>query len=367
MKISMTMTATQKLMITMSIVLCTVLIYLLSPILMPFMIAGLFAYLGNPIANNMERFYIPRSIAVIIVFLILFGTIVTAGLFLLPMLWQQLGILLSRLPEVIIWLQKMIPAGLAENFNVHEYINLQTLQSAVANYWKEVGDIALLSWQIISRSGQMLFMGLLNLILIPVVTFYLLRDWNVVLESLRNLLPRSVEPLVVKLFGECNQIVGAFFRGQLIVMLSLGLFYTLGLWFVGLDLALVIGILLGILTIVPYLGVILGVLITTSVTLFQFHDATHLLYVLVVFGLGHVIESMWLTPLLVGNRIGLHPVAVIFAILAGGQLFGFIGILLALPVAASIMVIVRHFKVRYLKSRLYRSAGKTPPNAHQTT
>jgi predicted PurR-regulated permease PerM len=194
---------------------------------------------------------------------------------------------------------------------------------------------------------------LINLLLIPVVTFYLLRDWDILVARIQGLLPRRIEPVVVNLVKESNEVLGAFLRGQFLVMLALGTIYSLGLTVIGLDFALLIGMLAGLLSFIPYLGFIVGVISAGIASLLQFYDLIHLLLVIVVFGIGQLIESMLLTPKLVGDCIGLHPVAVIFAVLAGGHLFGFFGILLALPAAAVIMVLLRHTHDEYLRSMFY--------------
>ena len=198
-----------------------------------------------------------------------------------------------------------------------------------------------------------------NLVLIPVVAFYLLRDWDRLMACLRELLPRRIEPTVTALARESDEVLGAFFRGQLLVMLGLGTIYTLGLWIVGLDLALLVGLIAGLVSFVPYLGFIIGILLAGVLALIQFHDMAHLLGVVGVFAVGQAMEGMLLTPLLVGERIGLHPVAVIFAVLAGGQLFGFFGVLLALPVAAVIAVFLRHMRHHYVRSELYGNERPT--------
>lgn len=349
-----TMKTTQKSMIFGGIVLFVGLLYLLSPILTPFLIAGLLAYLGDPLVNRIARFKVPRTVGVIIVFLIIFTLILIACLLLFPMLGRQFGLLINRLPALLAWGQQTALPWLQTNFGIQELINIDAIKAALAQHWREAGSVAVFTWKAVSHSGHVVMMWVLNLILVPVVTFYLLRDWDRVLNESRNLLPRSIEPTVTRLLSECNEIVSAFFRGQLMVMLAVGLFYSLGLWWVGLDLALLIGIAAGILSIIPYLGFILGLVLACIAALYQFHDAVHLFYVLMVFVVGHVIEAMWLTPTLVGDRIGLHPVAVIFVILAGGQLFGFIGVLLALPVGAVIMVLLRHAGRHYKGSGLYR-------------
>jgi predicted PurR-regulated permease PerM len=162
-----------------------------------------------------------------------------------------------------------------------------------------------------------------------------------------------VAKTVGKLATEVDIVLGAFLRGQFYVMLAVGLIYSAGLLIIDLDLALLIGMIAGLISFVPYMGTIVGVGMACIAALLQFQDAMHLVSVLLVFGIGHSIEGMLLTPWLVGNKIGLHPVAVIFAVLAGGQLFGFLGILLALPVASVIMVLLRHVHERYTVSQFY--------------
>jgi predicted PurR-regulated permease PerM len=207
-----------------------------------------------------------------------------------------------------------------------------------------------------TQSGVALLAWLANLVLVPVVTFYLLRDWDVLVARIHELIPRQQEPTVAKLARASDEVLGQFLRGQLTVMVALGVIYTTGLWLIGLDLALLVGMIAGLVSFVPYLGTIVGILLAGVAALMQFGDAMHLLYVAIVFAVGQSLEGMILTPLLVGDKIGLHPVAVIFAVMAGGQLFGFVGVLIALPVAAVVVVILRHMREVYTASELY---GKT--------
>jgi predicted PurR-regulated permease PerM len=196
-----------------------------------------------------------------------------------------------------------------------------------------------------------------NLLLIPVLTFYFLRDWDWLVARVRALLPRPVEPTVSRLARESDEMLGGFLRGQLSVMVSLGAVYATGLWLAGIDLALLIGMLAGLVSFVPYLGFIVGAGVALVAALVQHGDWLHVLLVIGVFSVGQVLESFVLTPWLVGDRIGLHPVAVIFAVMAGGQLFGFLGVLLALPVAAVVMVLLRYAHQRYTASGLYGGAA----------
>jgi len=183
--------------------------------------------------------------------------------------------------------------------------------------------------------------------------FYMLRDWDSFVTGIRDLLPRHIEPTVSTLARESDEVLGAFLRGQLTVMLFLGILYSIGLKLAGLEWSLAIGMLAGLVSFVPYLGVIFGLLTASIAVLIQNQDVLQLVWVLLIFGVGQMLEGMILTPWLVGDRIGLHPVAVIFAVLAGGQLFGFMGILLALPVASVLAVLLRHLRARYRESGFY--------------
>jgi predicted PurR-regulated permease PerM len=194
---------------------------------------------------------------------------------------------------------------------------------------------------------------LANLVLIPVLTFYLLRDWDLLVARFRELLPRSNAKKIIEISLECDDMLAAFIRGQLMVMFALAAIYTIGLMMIGLELALLLGVVAGIVSFVPYLGLIVGIGLAGLAAYLQFHEWLPVLMVVGVFSVAQMIEGMVLTPRFVGERIGLHPVAVLFAVMAGAQLFGFTGILLALPVAAVVMVLLRHAHQQYIESNLY--------------
>ncbi len=343
------------------------LIYLLAPVLTPFAVAALFAYLGDPIADWLESKKLSRTLSVVIVFTILSILITILLLVLIPTLNNQIGKLIDTLPGFFEWArQKLEPlAARLADFGINTPDKEKLLEMVTTN-WQEAGGIVANLLSSISRSGMAVVGWTMNLLLIPVVTFYLLRDWDILKDRVRALLPRHVEPTVTRLAEESNSVLGSFLRGQLSVMLALGFIYSVGLWIVGLDLGILIGMVAGLISFVPYLGTIVGVALGVVAALFQFGDINHLIAVLVVFGIGQVLEGVILTPLLVGDRIGLHPVAVIFAVLAGGQLFGFLGVLLALPAASVIMVLLRHAHQRYKRSSLYgeldESRDEHPPD-----
>lgn len=331
-----------------------VLIYLLGPVLTPFLIAALLAYLGDPVVDWMETRGLPRTAAVGGVFVLLMLVLVSLPLLLIPALEGQLSALIKGLPGYLQWLQKHFSPWLHQTLGIDPAVlDWARLKTAVQEHWMKFGSFAggLVDW--VSASGLALAGLLANVVLVPVVAFYLLRDWDSLLTQIRDMLPRRLEPGTVRLATECDEVLGAFLRGQLLVMLALSMIYTLGLWMVGLELALLIGLLAGLVSFVPYLGFIVGILAASIAAIMQFHDLTYLLPVFAVFAVGQALEGMVLTPKLVGDRIGLHPVAVIFAVMAGAQLFGFVGVLIALPVAAVVMVWLRYLHHRYTQSALY--------------
>lgn len=331
------------------------LLYLLTPILSPFLIGVLLAYMGDPLVDRLERWKLSRTWGVVVVFALISLVMAILLLVLLPMLGKQLVRLYELVPQMLDWLQHQALPWVQLKFGLNEgFWRFDQLKEALSGQLGKTTDIVGMLLSTATSSGLALLAWLANLLLIPVVSFYLMRDWDLMVGKLRNLLPRGREGLVVQLFGECHEVLGAFLRGQLLVMLALGVMYATGLMMIGLELGLLIGVLAGLASIVPYLGVVVGIGAALTAGLFQFGvDFYPLLGIAAVFVVGQMLEGMLLTPLLVGDRIGLHPVAVIFAIMAGGQLFGFTGILLALPVAAVIMVLVRHLHDFYKLSDLY--------------
>lgn len=335
------------------------LIYLLQPVLMPFLVGILLAYLGDPLVDRLEARGLSRTWGVVAVFTLFALCLLALLLILLPLLGRQLVRLYELAPQALDWLQQHALPWLQARFGLGaDFWQLDSLKALLSEHLGQTTDLARLLLARVTSSGLALLVWIGNLLLIPVVGFYLLRDWDLMLAHLRTLLPRRREGLVVLLAGECHEVLGAFLRGQLLVMLALALVYAGGLMLLGLELGLLIGLLAGLASIVPYMGFVVGIVAALLAALFQFGLEWYpLLGVIVVFTIGQMLEGMWLTPLLVGDRIGLHPVAVIFAVLAGGQLFGFTGVLLALPVAAVIMVLLRHVHDFYKLSALYGESG----------
>ncbi len=333
-----------------------VLLYLLAPVLTPFLIAALLAYLGHPFVVRLERRGISRNSSTLTVFSVISLLALMLPIVIVPLLERQMGVFINNWPAYVDWIQRVALPWVQQHVGFGEHsLNLDLFKQAFVEHWRQVGGTAISLVAVVSKSGLALLEWVGNLVLIPVVTFYLLRDWGDLVEHLRALLPRASESLVSRLVMDCDEVLGTFMRGQLSVMLALSTIYTVGLWAVGLDLAFLIGLLAGVVSFVPYLGLIVGIVVAGVASVVQVHDFSLLLLVIAVFGVGQLLEGFVLTPWLVGERIGLHPVMVIFSVMAGGQLFGFFGILLALPVSAVLVVLLRHAHERYLDSSLYGS------------
>jgi len=349
-----TLTDAQKCLVLAGFVAIGWLLYLLAPVLTPFLIGALLAYLVDPIVDRLEDRKLSRTLAASIVFSIMATVGVTLLLVLVPLLERQTVSLLEKIPLAAEWMQASMHKYLSVVPGVGE-VNFDTeaLRAAVTERWRDVGGVITRILTSLFQSGQVIFAWLAYALLIPVVTFYLLRDWDVLVATLRQLIPRAYEPTVSRLARQCDDVLAQFMRGQLLVMVALALIYTVGLWIAGLELAFLIGMLSGLVSFVPYLGFLVGIVLAGFASVMQFQDVFHLIYVAAVFGVGQAIEGMVLSPVLVGDRIGLHPVAVIFAVMASGQLFGFFGVLLALPVAAVIVVLLRHLHLNYLNSGFY--------------
>lgn len=345
------------------LVLAGWLIWRLAPVITPFAAAAGIAYLTDPLVDRLElirigRWTWGRNMAVVTVFAGLVALFAVSLLVIVPALVRQARELVAQMPAYVDWLTHTALPWLSAQFGLADALpDTSDMAQLLKDYWKEISGAALGVAGTLGRGGQAVLGVVTNLVLIPVVSFYLMRDWDRLVAGVQSLLPRSKVRAVSAIAGEVDEVLSAFIRGQLLVMLALGLIYSLGLWAIGLEMAFLIGMTAGLLSVVPYLGSFVGLALAVGVALFQFGDLLHFLLVLGVFAAGQSLEGMVLTPFLVGDRIGLHPVAVIFAVLAGGQLFGFLGILLALPAAAAGMVVVRHIHDIYQHSAWYRDAG----------
>lgn len=334
--------------------LAALLLYLLGPILTPFVAAGILAYICSPLVQRLCAWKMPRTLAVVLAMgglLLLFCLLL---LIMLPLLEKEIGRLVTRLPDWIDAARLHLLPQLQQWFGVDLQWDSQAVKDMLLSHWQSAGGVAakLLPW--LGSSGGAIIAVLINLLLIPVAMFYLLRDWNDLVKHVDDLLPRHSYAKVNEILAEVDRILAEFLRGQISVMLLMSAYYSIVLWLVGLEFALPIGIVAGMLVFIPYLGMIVGLTLATLAAVMQFPGFSDVLWVWGVFVAGQMIEGMVVTPWLVGDRVGLHPLAVIFALLAFGHLFGFFGVLLALPLSAILLVALRHGRAWYLTSEMYR-------------
>lgn len=323
------------------------LLWLLAPVLTPFVASALLAYIGDPLADRLQKLKLPRSLAVVAVFLLTLLCLALLLLLVVPLIQTQVGALLDALPGIIaqaeqVWLPKLSSfIGVEPGGDVGIAAFLDRYRD-MAGSW---GATVLVS---LTRSGGALAAAVISLFLIPILTFYLLRDWDLMMSRFGSLVPARNRETVFRLARETDEVLGAFLRGQLLVMFALAFIYSLGLSLVGLKFAIAIGVVAGLVSFVPYLGFVFGIGLAGLTVVMEPDPFLRLAGVIATFSIAQLIEGSLLTPKLVGDRIGLHPVMVIFAVAAGGQLFGFFGILLALPAAAVLSVLVRFLYGRYL-------------------
>lgn len=332
--------------------------YLLLPIMAPFLIAAILAYICTPLVDRFSRVKIGklslgRTVATLLVMFLLIALVVLLTLIIVPMLQKEIAVVIQRLPEYLAALKDRIEPLLMQYFGVAFSIDIEQLKSVLSKHWQTAGNLLGQILLTVGNHGFAIVAWIINLLLVPVVLFYLLRDWHGMVDRISQLMPRRWYEQTSKIAKEVDMVLAEFLRGQLSVMLLMCVFYAAGLMLVGLELALPVAIIAGLLGFIPYLGVTIGLLLAVLAGALQFSTPGEMIPVLAVFAAAQLLESMVLTPWLVGDRIGLHPVVVIFVLLAGGQLFGFAGILLALPVAAAIAVGLRHAKQRYLNSESY--------------
>jgi predicted PurR-regulated permease PerM len=331
-----------------------VLLYALSPILTPFLLAGILAYICNPLTDRITAWGLPRMAAVGLVMLAL--TALTAGLILiiLPLLYEEAAVLAARTPEALALANEKLAPWLRQNFGLRLRFDSASLQKLAAGNWDTVQIILERIYSSLKIGGVALVGLAVNLMLAPVVMFYLLLDWHGMIGRIASVVPRPWHEKIDAIAADIDAVLSQYLRGQILVMAILAAYYCVALWLVDIPSALSIGVVTGLLIFIPYLGFATGMLLALLVAVLQFAGWGPIIAVLIVYGVGQVVESFILTPLLVGERIGLHPLAVIFALMAFGQLFGFFGVLAALPASAALLVGLREVRTLYLDSRFYR-------------
>ena len=331
------------------------LVWLLSPILQPFLFAAILAYIFDPLVERLTRRRMPRTLAVVLVLLLALATVVGVMLVVLPVFYTESRLLMERLPGFVAWFNEHVAPWLKAKLDLRVQLDAESARQAVREMLAENETLKTQLLGSLRLGGLVLVALLFNLVLVPVVLFYVLRDWHKLLALIDALIPPRVHGKVRTVAADIDAVLAEWLRGQLLVIVLMAAYYVAALSLTGLDFALPIGIITGLAVIVPYVGIVVGVALATVAALLEFGASVDLLWVWLAIGVGQALEGMAVTPLIVGKRIGLHPVAVIFALLAFGQVFGFFGVLLALPASAALLVGLRHLRAAYLSSRLYSS------------
>jgi predicted PurR-regulated permease PerM len=330
----------------------------LGPVLTPFIAASILAYALNPGVDwlaswRIGKFRFPRSLAVTIMMLLLFAAILALVLVVAPVLQSETTLLQEQIPNFLVKINTQLGPRLKE-FGINVQLDGAGIKNIASQYLSSSGDEI---WRAVLSSAKVGGIAVLGwaatFVLIPVVLFYLLLDWHPLLARLKNGVPRCWVGKVTGFALEVDSLLSQYLRGQLTVMLVLAAYYATSLTLCGLDVALPVGLITGLLVFIPYLGFGLGLILALIAAALQFDGSHGLIMVAIVYGFGQFLEGFFLTPRLVGERIGLHPLAVIFALLAFGQVFGFIGVLLALPASAIVMVAIKHVRRQYLNSSFY--------------
>lgn len=332
-----------------------ILLWLLSPVLTPFLLGAILAYILQPGVAWLVRHRVPRGLAALLMMLV-FAVIASMLVLLVlavvqkeaPEIKRQVPALIAHLHD---WAQpKLLFLGLGDVFDFSSLRDLLTSQLESSGQ-----AVALAAWKSLRTSGNVMITVISNVVLVPLVLFYLLYDWNTMLARVAAVVPRRWLPKMLELAVEMDRTLSQYLRGQLLVMGVLAAFYGIALTIAGFEIALPVGVFTGLAVFIPYIGFATGLALALLAALLQFGNWYGFGAVAVVYGIGQIVESLFLTPRLVGERIGLHPLAVIFALLAFGQLFGFFGVLLALPVSAIISTALREVRRGYLASTLYKN------------
>lgn len=330
------------------------LLWLLAPVLTPFIVAAVLAYALHPAVERLAARRWPRALAVGVVVVMALLALLSLALLVVPILVKELPLLRDQIPLLADRLNTYVAPRLAQ-FGFVVQLDVAGIKAMVLKLLDgnlEDWFTTLLSSARIGGSIVLALLG--NLVLVPMVLFYLLLDWSSLVARLLGFVPPRMRESTQGFLDECDDVLGQYLRGQLLVMMTLAGYYTVALAVAGFDLALPVGLFTGLAVFIPYLGYGLGLLLALMAAVLQFADWYGVLAVAAIYGLGQVLESFFLTPRLVGERIGLHPLAVIFALLAFGHLLGFVGVLVALPLAAVLLVAARRLQQLYLASDLYR-------------
>jgi len=337
-------------------------LYLLKTVIIPILIAIILAYLLDPLIDRLESYKIGRGPAILILTLMTVFLLLIAALILLPAIEAELKTAIKKLPGYIEVFKKNVLPGIenmisrimpGESFSLSGIMaeGEAAIRKVPIDIWK-----SLLTGMTSTLKGTLsLIISLIGAMIIPLYLYYILRDFDSFKEKIISIIPPRNRANVLEKAGETDEVLSAFIRGQMMVCLILAILYAIGLGVIGIDLAIVIGFLSGALFIIPYLGTIIGLLLASTVAYLQFHDLNHLLYVAALYGAVQIVEGAIITPKIVGEKVGLHPLAVILSVIIEAHLFGFLGILLAVPTAAVLKIFASSAEEQYRQSKFFKA------------
>jgi predicted PurR-regulated permease PerM len=332
-----------------------ILLWLLSPVLTPFLLGAILAYILQPGVAWLVRRRVPRGFAALLMMLVFVLAVTMIALLLFAVVQREAPQLQRQVPGLIAHLHDWVQPKLAF-LGFGDVFDFSSLRDMLTNQLQSSAQaFALAAWKSLRTSGNVMITVIGDLVMVPLVLFYLLYDWNTMLARIAAFVPRRWLPKTTDLVTEMDRSLSQYLRGQLLVMGVLAAFYGLALTVAGFEIALPVGVFTGLAVFIPYVGFATGLALALLAALLQFGNLYGFIAVAVIYGIGQILESFILTPRLVGERIGLHPITVIFALLAFGQLFGFFGVLLALPVSAILSTALREVRRSYLKSELYKN------------
>lgn len=332
---------------------CVILLYILSPVLAPFMLGLAIAYVLAPAVRYMEAMKIPRPLGVGIAVLFLVVAILGVLLIVLPLLRRELMMFLERLPYWVQLYNDNYAENLSSILGTDARIELASIVGFVQSTLTGTSTVtSSMSDYLLSSSATLITIGI-TLVLTPIVVIYLLLDWQGFITKIYDLIPRRFLSSTQSILTEIHKLLSSYLRGQLLVMTILAGYYSTGLTIAGFDSAIPIGVLTGMLIFIPYVGFGIGLTLAILSGVLQFGDYYGVVAVAIVYGVGQLLEGMVLTPNIMGNRIGLHPLVIIFSVFVFGQLFGFFGVLLALPLCATVSVLIRRVYSSYRGSEFY--------------
>ena len=355
----MQLTSTQKRTASWALIaaLMALTLWLLAPVLTPFVVAGVLAYALTPLVNWLDglgRGRMPRILAVLLVETSFILVLLSLLLLVVPIFAKELPLLREQLPLLAGRLNNALGPWLAK-FGIYLSLDVDSIKAFVLKYLNANFEDAFASVMSSLKLGGSVALAIIgNVVLIPVALFFLLKDWERLVGFMFDLVPLKTRDFVNSFTLEADEVLGQYLRGQLLVMGVLAIYFSTALALFGFDLAVPVGVFTGMAFFIPYLGFGLGMILAILAGVLQFGGLYGVLVVMGVYGVGQLVESFYLTPRLVGERIGLHPLAVIFTLLAFGQLFGFLGVLIALPTSAVLLVAMRRARVSYLSSKLYQ-------------